>query len=94
MACELSQRCFLFLCLVLYVYVAVPDMGPARFRDIAAGLVAMGPPDPAELAALVADKHRDKYDRYLSEELLVRAYAAQAVDVRGAMDFLTEAVES
>ncbi|HLU97811.1 MAG TPA: hypothetical protein VKZ89_13305, partial [Thermobifida alba] len=51
-------------------------------------LVEAGPPDPVELARMVADKRRHKYDHYLGEELLSRAYAAQALDVPGAMGFL------
>ena len=68
--------------------VAVPDVSPGPLRGAAARLVETGPPDPVELARMVADKRRHKYDHYLGEELLSRAYAAQALDVPGAMGFL------
>jgi ATP-dependent Lhr-like helicase len=47
-------------------------------------------PDPLTLARTVRVKTRDKYDRYLGEELLDRAYAARALDVPGTWELLAE----
>lgn len=47
-------------------------------------------PEPVALARTVGVKIRDKYDRYLGEELLDRAYAARALDVPGTWDLLAE----
>ena len=48
------------------------------------------PPDPVSLARTVRVKVRDKYDRYLGEELLDLAYAPRALDVPGTWDLLAE----
>lgn len=63
-----------------------PEQLTALIRELAAG----PPPDPEALAATVRAKVHDKYDRYLSEEVLNRAYAARALDVPGAWTSLTE----
>jgi ATP-dependent Lhr-like helicase len=47
-------------------------------------------PDPVVLATGVRAKTHDKYDRYLSDELLNVAYAARALDVPGAWATLAE----
>jgi ATP-dependent Lhr-like helicase len=53
--------------------------------------LAQGPlPEPVALARTVRVKTRDKYDRYLGEELLDQAYAARALDVPGTWDLLAE----
>ncbi len=70
--------------------VTVPDVPPERLRGAVSRLVKAGPPDPVDLAGMVADKRRHKYDHYLGEELLSRSYAAQALDVPGAMRFLEQ----
>lgn len=51
-------------------------------------LATSPPPDPVALASTVRAKVHDKYDRYLSEELL--AYTARALDVPGAWASLAE----
>jgi len=45
-------------------------------------------PDPVALAATVQNKQQDKYDEYLSEDLLAKAYAAHSLDIDGAWDTL------
>jgi ATP-dependent Lhr-like helicase len=46
--------------------------------------------DGLELAALVKNKERDKFDHYLDDELLTRSYAAAALDVASARIALRE----
>lgn len=60
------------------------DDAHAVIRDLA----YRGQPDPIALAATVQNKHRDKYDEYLSDDLLAKAYAAHSLDVDGAWDTL------
>jgi hypothetical protein len=47
-------------------------------------------PDPLALADSVRTKARDKYDRYLSEDLLNQAYAARALDIPAAWATLAD----
>jgi ATP-dependent Lhr-like helicase len=47
-------------------------------------LVASGPADPAALAATIANKATEKYDRWLDEQLLAADYARRALDCAGA----------
>lgn len=68
--------------------VLVRDCTPERLREIARRLVAAPTPDPLDLAARGTGREADKYDRYLPPALLVRAHAARAVDVPGAMAVL------
>lgn len=70
--------------------ITVGDCIPAELRDLVRALVAAPPPDPVWLAATVRAKAHEKYDRYLSAELLDIAYAARALDVPGAWACLAE----
>lgn len=54
--------------------------------DLAGGPIA----DPYELALAVPAKAADKYDPYLSDDLLTRAYAARALDVPNAWSALRD----
>ncbi|GGF36415.1 hypothetical protein GCM10011519_07420 [Marmoricola endophyticus] len=71
---------------------------PTDVLTAAQQLVQAGEPDPEKLARSVSNKLRDKYDEFLSEDLLDLAYAAHALDVPGAWSVLahltTEPVES
>ncbi|MCV3070145.1 hypothetical protein OHF17_25305, partial [Escherichia coli] len=46
-------------------------------------LLLSGLPSEFELAAVVPDKHLDKYDEYLPESLLAKGYGAKAYDIEG-----------
>ncbi len=70
--------------------ITVGHSSPADVRDLIHELAAGAPPDPAALASTVRAKARDKYDRYLGDELLDAAYAARALDVPGAWEALAE----
>jgi ATP-dependent Lhr-like helicase len=63
---------------------------PTRLREEIADLAAGPVPDPAATAATVRAKHHDKYDRYLSDQLLDLGYAARAFDLPGAWSVLHE----
>ena len=70
--------------------ITVGNCSPAQLLDVVRGLAAGSAPDPVALAATVQAKLHDKYDRYLSEEILNLAYAARALDVPGAWRSLAE----
>jgi len=70
--------------------ITVGGCTPARLLERITSLVSGPTPDPVAIAATVRAKHHDKYDRYLSEDLLNIGYAARALDVPGAWAFLTE----
>jgi hypothetical protein len=70
--------------------ITAGNCSPAQLLDVVRELAAGPAPDPVALAATVRAKAHDKYDRYLSEELLNLAYAARALDVPGAWASLAE----
>ncbi|HET8661792.1 MAG TPA: DEAD/DEAH box helicase [Micromonosporaceae bacterium] len=70
--------------------ITVANRSPAEVGELVRELAAGVPPDPCALARTVRAKARDKYDRYLSDELLDAAYAARALDVPAAWATLAE----
>ena len=64
------------------------DASLDQVADTIALLASTEEPDPVALAASVQTKERDKYDQYLSDDLLAHAYAASSLDVPGAWDTL------
>jgi ATP-dependent helicase Lhr and Lhr-like helicase len=64
--------------------ITVGNCSPTQLLDVIRKLATGSAPDPVALAATVKAKVHDKYDRYLSEEILNLAYAARALDVSGA----------
>lgn len=76
--------------------VATEREGPAIVADgtedvvrgVLERLAASAPPDPLDLAATVPNKREEKWDDILSPWLLDMAYAARALDVDGAWEWL------
>lgn len=64
------------------------DASLDQVADTIAMLASTEEPDPVALAASVQTKEHDKYDQYLSDDLLAHAYAASSLDVPGAWDTL------
>lgn len=56
--------------------------------DTITAVLAEPQPAPEALAASVLIKEREKYDEYLSDDLLARGYAAASLDVPGAWETL------
>src|SRR5262249_27000076 len=75
------------------VAITVGNCTTAALIEVIKALAAGPPPDRVALAGTVRAKVHDKYDRYLSEELLNVAYAARALDVPGAWTSLAELAE-
>jgi ATP-dependent helicase Lhr and Lhr-like helicase len=63
------------------VCLTVKGTTPTGLWTLIQKLAASPQPDPLVLAEAVRTKTRDKYDRYLGEDLLNLAYAARALDV-------------
>lgn len=57
-------------------------------REIARSVVGGPEIDPAALALGVENKETNKFDSYLTEELLARDYAVREFDVQGAVGVL------
>jgi ATP-dependent Lhr-like helicase len=70
--------------------ITVGDCAPDELSRLARTLAAAPQPDPVWLAGTVRAKIHEKYDRYLSAELLDAAYAARALDVPGAWACLAD----
>jgi ATP-dependent Lhr-like helicase len=64
--------------------ITVGNCPPERLWQVIRDLATSPAPDPVVLATTVRVKAHDKYDRYLSEDVLNVAYAARALDVPGA----------
>jgi ATP-dependent helicase Lhr and Lhr-like helicase len=76
------------------VTLKVNGVDGEEMRSHLLDLLNQGPADPVELAAAVKNKRHDKYDRFLSEDLLCRNYAASHLDAQGAWNVLEELLES
>jgi ATP-dependent Lhr-like helicase len=72
------------------VCLTVKGTTPTRLWTLIRELAAAPQPDPLALADSVRTKARDKYDRYLGEDLLNLAYAARALDVPAAWTTLAD----
>ena len=72
------------------VCLAVGGTTPTGLWKLVRRLAAQPPPDPLALADTVRAKTHDKYDRYLSEDLLNVAYAARALDIPAAWAALAD----
>jgi ATP-dependent Lhr-like helicase len=72
--------------LALTIGDCAPDQLVRLMRTLAAG----PRPDPVWLASTVRAKAHDKYDRYLSPELMNIGYAARALNVPDARSCLAE----
>ncbi|MBO4161220.1 DEAD/DEAH box helicase [Micromonospora antibiotica] len=63
------------------VALTIRGTDPAGLWETIRHLADETPPDPPVLAAAVPNKAADKYDQYLTDDLLTIAYAARALDV-------------
>jgi ATP-dependent Lhr-like helicase len=72
------------------VCLTVKGITPTGLWNLIRELAVAPQPDAPALAETVRAKARDKYDRYLGEELLNLAYAARALDVPAAWAALAD----
>jgi ATP-dependent helicase Lhr and Lhr-like helicase len=67
------------------VAVVVLNVSPDQLRSCLHTLLKEGTPDAMELARSIANKACEKYDLFLTDELLSADYAASRLDVSGAL---------
>jgi ATP-dependent Lhr-like helicase len=72
------------------ISVAVFSSSTDEVVDCLRGLHKEGPPDAYDLARSVKNKACEKYDLFLSDELLSADYAISKFDVKGALDSLND----
>jgi ATP-dependent Lhr-like helicase len=72
------------------IAVAVFDATLDKLADHLKGLLEKGPPDAYELARSVSNKATEKYDMFLSEELLCADYGVSKLDTNGAYAVVKE----
>lgn len=70
------------------IAVAVLDTSPDELRNCLGTLKKESPPDAYTLAKSVANKACEKYDQFLTDELLSIDYAASKLDAEGAYHLL------
>lgn len=68
--------------------LCLPDTTPEMVTNLLEDMASAPPPDPQDLAALIPDRTLDKYDEFLSSDLLSTAYAARKLDVSAAWETL------
>ncbi len=72
------------------IVLSIQDTDLHRVRQAIEQIIAEPAPNPDELAAQVRNKAFEKYDEYLSEDLLSRGYAAGHLDVTVARQALND----
>jgi ATP-dependent Lhr-like helicase len=76
------------------IAIAIDGHTPDELHAILRDLVADGPANGPQLAAVAADKLLEKYDQFLPEELLSRDYASRRLDPIAAWNTLRRIVDS
>lgn len=66
------------------IALAVLSTSQEEVRSILLEFVNAVQPDPCELALTVANKAREKYDHFITDELLSADYAVSRIDIEGA----------
>lgn len=70
------------------------DTSPSELEHHLRCIADEGPVDEALLARSISNKVREKYDPYLSEELLCSDYAVSRLDTEGVWQVLTHILNS
>jgi ATP-dependent Lhr-like helicase len=74
------------------IAILVANTSPDELRNCLQALLKEGVPDTYELARKVANKASEKYDLFLTDELLSADYAATKLDADGAYSKVKEFV--
>ncbi len=74
-------------------YIYIPDITSIRFKDTVKTILSMNPTTEEELAKSVSNLEFEKYDSFLSRELLQKAYGFRNFDVPGAMEFFKTVIQ-
>ena len=76
------------------IAVTALDVTPADLEEKIRSILGSGIVDGTELARIVSNKAREKYDQYLSESLLCQDYASSHLDIPAAFQSLGKVVEN
>jgi ATP-dependent Lhr-like helicase len=71
------------------IAIEISSVSPNKLQSCLRALLKEGVPDAYELARSVANKATEKYDNFLTDELLSADYAASKFDAEGAFKVLT-----
>lgn len=71
------------------IAIEIPRVSPNELQNCLGDLLTEGIPNTYELARSVANKATEKYDNFLTDELLSADYAASKFDAKGAFNALT-----
>ena len=74
--------------------IEVPGIHVDALRGVLRTIATEAPTDPVELARMVPDKERDKYDAFLGEELLCLTYAHDCIDATRLPEMATRLLTS
>jgi ATP-dependent Lhr-like helicase len=74
--------------------LTIENVGQDRVFDCLQSLAETGPCDPNLLAASVRNKALEKYDHFLTEELLTIDYASKYLDSQGAFELVNTIIGS
>ncbi len=72
------------------IALSISSTSKEEVRSILQEFVKAVPPDASELAGTIANKAREKYDHFISDELLSTDYAASRLDIDGALSVAKE----
>ncbi len=75
-------------------FIQVRDLTTIAFKDIVKDILKQQPPREEELSSTVANLQYEKYDKYLSPELLRIGYGNRNFDVAGALEFFKIVLDS
>ncbi|MBD2056792.1 DEAD/DEAH box helicase [Oculatella sp. FACHB-28] len=76
------------------IALTIEETTPAKVLKELRAIAAKPPVNPVALAATVRNKINEKYDPFLSEELLCQNYASSYLDTRGAWATISELVSN
>ncbi|NJL35650.1 MAG: DEAD/DEAH box helicase [Leptolyngbyaceae cyanobacterium SM1_4_3] len=74
------------------IALIIEDAAPAKVLRELRAIAAKPPVNPVTLAATLQNKMIEKYDQFLSEELLCQNYASSYLDTPGAWNMISEIV--
>ncbi|HLP60967.1 MAG TPA: DEAD/DEAH box helicase [Candidatus Deferrimicrobium sp.] len=66
--------------------IEIPDITPAKLITHLEYIAEMDSIDAVEMASIVGNKTKEKYDRFLPEDLLCAEYASRSIDIKTALE--------
>lgn len=72
--------------------IIVSNADVSKVEQVIKDMIAGGPEDPLKLAASIQNKAKEKYDLFLSEELMSADYASSKLSAKEAWEFLNKII--